>query len=277
MARQAARRARRARWSSSSRGGELAELAARVRTRCTCRCPDGSHAARRARRAAVPPLLVRSSASGCFPGAHAWLDAARRRSSPAPRRAASEVDGSEPGPRARPRRSAARCRSSTAAARSARWPPTAGSARSTRTPRRRRSGNAYPELDHNEICGWGQHGDVTRQVITLVELRHDFEHPQVGPALRRSPASSSTRSCTQVLDGRGRGRGRGWPSCSTSCRRRLRQPATWPPSRRRPRPDPRARPTSRTRLGPADRRRARRSDSASGSISPVGCRSAASP
>ena len=26
--------------------------------------------------------------------------------------------------------------------------------------------------------GWGQHGDVTRQVFTLVELRHDEEHPQ---------------------------------------------------------------------------------------------------
>lgn len=39
--------------------------------------------------------------------------------------------------------------------------------------------NAFPELDHNEISGWGQHGDVTRQVIQLVELRNDFEHPQV--------------------------------------------------------------------------------------------------
>ncbi|HTT87651.1 MAG TPA: SIS domain-containing protein [Acidimicrobiales bacterium] len=37
----------------------------------------------------------------------------------------------------------------------------------------------YPELCHNEIAGWGQHGDVTRQVITLVNLRHDAEHPQV--------------------------------------------------------------------------------------------------
>ena len=36
-----------------------------------------------------------------------------------------------------------------------------------------------PELCHNEICGWGQHGDVTRQVFTLVNLRHDHEHPQV--------------------------------------------------------------------------------------------------
>lgn len=36
----------------------------------------------------------------------------------------------------------------------------------------------YPELCHNEIVGWGQHGDMTRQVFTLVELRHDEEHPQ---------------------------------------------------------------------------------------------------
>jgi glucose/mannose-6-phosphate isomerase len=35
-----------------------------------------------------------------------------------------------------------------------------------------------PELCHNEIVGWGQNGDMTRQVFTLVELRHDEEHPQ---------------------------------------------------------------------------------------------------
>jgi glucose/mannose-6-phosphate isomerase len=39
--------------------------------------------------------------------------------------------------------------------------------------------NSIPELCHNEIVGWGQHGDVTRQIFTLVHLRHDFEHPQV--------------------------------------------------------------------------------------------------
>jgi glucose/mannose-6-phosphate isomerase len=37
----------------------------------------------------------------------------------------------------------------------------------------------HPELCHNEVQGWGQHGDVTRQVVTLVNLRHDVEHPQV--------------------------------------------------------------------------------------------------
>jgi glucose/mannose-6-phosphate isomerase len=36
-----------------------------------------------------------------------------------------------------------------------------------------------PELCHNEVAGWGQHGDVTRQIVTLVKLRHDQEHPQV--------------------------------------------------------------------------------------------------
>jgi glucose/mannose-6-phosphate isomerase len=40
--------------------------------------------------------------------------------------------------------------------------------------------NRIPELTHNELCGWGQHGDVTRQVFSLLFLRHGFEHPQVG-------------------------------------------------------------------------------------------------
>jgi glucose/mannose-6-phosphate isomerase len=39
--------------------------------------------------------------------------------------------------------------------------------------------NEYPELDHNEICGWGQHGDVTRQLFSLVELHHGLEHARL--------------------------------------------------------------------------------------------------
>jgi glucose/mannose-6-phosphate isomerase len=39
--------------------------------------------------------------------------------------------------------------------------------------------STQPELCHNEVTGWGQHGDATRQLITLVMLRHDFEHSQV--------------------------------------------------------------------------------------------------
>ncbi len=37
--------------------------------------------------------------------------------------------------------------------------------------------NSVGDLAFGEIAGWGQHGDITRQVLTLVELRHEFEHP----------------------------------------------------------------------------------------------------
>jgi glucose/mannose-6-phosphate isomerase len=45
---------------------------------------------------------------------------------------------------------------------------------------------AYPELDHNEICQWGQHGDVTRQLLTLVSLRHGSEHERLSAAIDRT-------------------------------------------------------------------------------------------
>ena len=43
--------------------------------------------------------------------------------------------------------------------------------------------NRVPELTHNEIAGWGQHGDVTRQVFSMILLRHGFEHPQTARRL----------------------------------------------------------------------------------------------
>jgi len=67
--------------------------------------------------------------------------------------------------------------------------------------------NQYPELDHNEICGWGQHGDVTRQLVTLVELRHGFEHPQL--ARRFSVTRELVEECVhQVLEVQAQGEGR---------------------------------------------------------------------
>ncbi len=39
--------------------------------------------------------------------------------------------------------------------------------------------SVQPELCHNEVAGWGQHGDITRQVLTLVALRCPSDHPQV--------------------------------------------------------------------------------------------------
>ncbi len=36
-----------------------------------------------------------------------------------------------------------------------------------------------PDVVHGELAGWGQHGDITRQVLSLVLLRHDEEPPAV--------------------------------------------------------------------------------------------------
>ena len=41
---------------------------------------------------------------------------------------------------------------------------------------------ALPDLGHNEVAGWGQDGDVTRQVFTLVSLRLADESPAVTQA-----------------------------------------------------------------------------------------------
>ena len=36
-----------------------------------------------------------------------------------------------------------------------------------------------PDVVHGELAGWGQHGDITRQILSLVLLRHDDEPPAV--------------------------------------------------------------------------------------------------
>jgi glucose/mannose-6-phosphate isomerase len=67
--------------------------------------------------------------------------------------------------------------------------------------------NTHPELDHNEICGWGQHGDVTRQILTLIELRHGFEHDRLAP--RFAAAREQIEECVvQVLEVQAEGEGR---------------------------------------------------------------------
>lgn len=35
-----------------------------------------------------------------------------------------------------------------------------------------------PDLCHNELVGFGQNNDVTREIFTQIQLRHDTEHPQ---------------------------------------------------------------------------------------------------
>jgi glucose/mannose-6-phosphate isomerase len=36
-----------------------------------------------------------------------------------------------------------------------------------------------PDVAHHEVSGWGQHGDVTRQILTLIPLRQQSERPLV--------------------------------------------------------------------------------------------------
>ncbi len=37
-----------------------------------------------------------------------------------------------------------------------------------------------PATTYDELAGWGQGGDITRQLLTLVLLRHDAEPPEIG-------------------------------------------------------------------------------------------------
>lgn len=39
--------------------------------------------------------------------------------------------------------------------------------------------STQPELCHNEVCGWGTRGEITRSGLSVVQLRHDEEHPQI--------------------------------------------------------------------------------------------------
>ena len=67
--------------------------------------------------------------------------------------------------------------------------------------------NTHPELDHNEICGFGQHGDVTRQILTLVELRHGFEHERLTPRFEGTRAQIE-ECVAAVLEVKAEGEGR---------------------------------------------------------------------
>jgi glucose/mannose-6-phosphate isomerase len=67
--------------------------------------------------------------------------------------------------------------------------------------------NQHPELGHNEICGWGQHGDVTRQVLTLVELEHGMVDARI-PARVAATRAMVEETVSQVLRVAAGGEGR---------------------------------------------------------------------
>lgn len=63
-----------------------------------------------------------------------------------------------------------------------------------------------PEVCHNEVCGFGQHGDVTRQVLTLVELHLPGEHPRVARRFELV-ADAVGEAVADVVSVRGEGEG----------------------------------------------------------------------
>jgi len=123
---------------------------------------------------AVPPLVLLESI-GLFPGAQQWIDLAidqlgRRR---------DELDRAGNVAEATARRIGRtipliHSSQDLGAAAALRWKCQINE--SAKSPA---FWNVHPELCHNEVAGWGQNGDATRQIITLVNLRHDAEHPQV--------------------------------------------------------------------------------------------------
>jgi glucose/mannose-6-phosphate isomerase len=160
-----------------SGGGRLAELATSWNAPLLA-VPPGIPQPRAAIGAmAIPPLVVLEDL-GLYRGGHNWIEAAVRQLG----RRRDELAGAGEGSRA-----AALARhigrtfplvhggGAVGAAAAQRWKTQINE--NAKAPA---FWSAQPELCHNEICGWGQHGDVTRQLVTAVALRHDGEHPQVG-------------------------------------------------------------------------------------------------
>lgn len=123
---------------------------------------------------AIPPLVVLEDI-GLFPGAGQWIDLAVQQL----RYRREQLEGDD-GPAAELARRIGRTiplvhgGGAIGAAAAQRWKTQANE--NAKSP----AFWAYqPELCHNEVAGWGQHGDITRQALTLVALRHDAEHPQV--------------------------------------------------------------------------------------------------
>lgn len=163
-----------------SNGGALAELA-QERGALHVPCPRGLPVPRAALGALVAPLFVSMFVSGLLPEAHAWLVAAQEQLARRREKCRPSVEGA-----ANPARELARKIGRTiplvygggalGAVAAYRWKCDVNE-----NPKAPAFWHSYPELDHNEICGWGQHGDVTRQVFTLVELRHGYEHERLAP------------------------------------------------------------------------------------------------
>jgi len=186
-------------------GGRLAELAvSRGATHVVC--PPG-YLPRSALGALVAPLFVVLFRLGLLTEAHGWLVQAQKQLARRRDRCRPEIVGA-----ANPARDLARRIGRTipliygggalGAVAAYRWKCDVNE--NAKAPA---FWHEYPELDHNEICGWGQHGDVTRQLFTLVELRHGYEHEQL--AARFSVTREMIdETLVQVLEVSAEGEGR---------------------------------------------------------------------
>jgi glucose/mannose-6-phosphate isomerase len=194
-----------ARLVAVSRGGGL-ETLAREHGALHVACPPG-YLPRAAVGALLAPLFVVLERVGLLPDAGEWLDAAGRQLAVRRENCGPGVDAP-----ANPAREIARRIGTTipifygggalGAVAAQRWKCDVNE--NAKAPA---FWNAYPELDHNEICGWGQHGDVTRQIFTLVELRHGFEHDQLDKRFALTRALIE-ETLAQVLEVRAAGEGR---------------------------------------------------------------------
>lgn len=123
---------------------------------------------------AVPPLFA-LEAMGLFPGASSWVEEAvgqllrRREDCFSPDGVAAEI--------------AAQIGTSIPLVESSR---TLGAAAALRwktqineNAKRPAFSSTYPELCHNEVVGWKGHPADSAGIFTVVNLRHDTEHPQV--------------------------------------------------------------------------------------------------
>jgi glucose/mannose-6-phosphate isomerase len=195
-----------ARLVTVSNGGALAQLAADAGA-LHMPCLDGIAMPRTAIGALVAPLFVALFRMGLLTGAHAELvraqeQLARRRDQCAP-----AVEGP-----ANPARELARKIDRTiplvygggalGAVAAYRW-----KCEINENAKAPAFWNTLPELDHNEICGWGQHGDVTRQIMTLVELRHGYEHERLRLRFDATRTVIEEALC-QVLEVEAAGEGR---------------------------------------------------------------------
>lgn len=155
-------------------GGELGELASAWRAP-VLQIPEGIPMPRAGIGALAIPAIVALERMALFPGATAWVDLAIDQL--ARRRDQLVADGNAAEGLAR---SIGRTLpiiyggGDIGQVAASRW-----KAQCNETAKIPAFANVIPELCHNEICGWGQHGDLTRQVFSLVSLRHDHEHPQV--------------------------------------------------------------------------------------------------